>query len=256
MLSYLTNPNPPSTRQTNFTQTGNNIHLKAPYPCLVQLSKPKTCAQLFTSKALCEDEGGNWYGPDPQNPSTPFYSSCCAIQHAIDDGTFSDPTVTSIKILPDFQNAIRNDTYKVVQLMEPDCSQQPDSHGNFPDTTSTAFYQVDQTPKTPMLDNMSNALCGDGAPNDCPNGLTQDERTNYIRLSTTRDQLLRSEPRCKGDGNEDKVVNGLDIKSWRFFSELTNGGSSWSDFNQDGNTDFADLGIILEHLGKKCLSKK
>ena len=69
-------------------------------------------------------------------------------------------------------------------------------------------------------------------------------------------QLLMSEPPCPGDGNEDKVVNGQDIKSYRYFAELTNGGSSWSDFNLDGYTNAADLKIIHENLGTKCLPKK
>jgi hypothetical protein len=65
-----------------------------------------------------------------------------------------------------------------------------------------------------------------------------------------------SEPPCLGDGNEDKVVNGLDIESWRFFEQLTDKGSSWSDFNLDGYTNSADLKIIRDNLGKNCLKKK
>jgi hypothetical protein len=256
MLSYLTKPGQPSIRKTNFTQTGNNIQVKAPSPCLLVLGGTPTCAQLFTSKPLCNDEGGDWYGPDPTNPSAPVYSNCCAVQQAITDKTFPDPTVTTMVFLPDFQTAIRNDTYKVVQIGIPDCSQPVKPNGRFPDVTTTAFYQINEAPKTPMLDNMDAALCGDGLPNDCPHGLTEDQRENYRKLSNARDQLLMSEPPCQGDGNEDKVVNGLDIKSWRFFEQLTDKGSSWSDFNLDGYTDSADLKIIRDNLGKNCLKKK
>jgi arylsulfatase A-like enzyme len=251
MLGYLTNPDPPSIRKTNFAQTGNNIHTMAQPPCLVRLASADTCVQLFTSQSLCMDEGGDWYGP---GSPVKTYSSCCAIKQAIADGTFPNPPAM-LHILPDFQNAIRNDTYKVVQLKEPDCNQPPDSRGNFPDTTSTAFYKIDETPKTPMLDNMNNALCGDGMP-DCPSGLSLEERANYNSLSHAMDHLLNSEPACPGDGNEDKVVNGQDIQSWRFFKELTNGHSSWSDFNLDGRTNRDDLDIIHDHLGEKCPPKK
>jgi hypothetical protein len=51
-------------------------------------------------------------------------------------------------------------------------------------------------------------------------------------------------------------VNGQDIKSWRFFEQLTNGGSSWSDFNLDGLTNSDDLKIIHGNLGTKCPPKK
>jgi hypothetical protein len=253
MLSYLTNPNPSGIRQTNFTQTGYNIELTAPGPCLIVLGgTTPTCAQLFTSPQLCNDEGGIWYGPESTIKS---YSSCCALQQSVNDGTFPDPTVTKVKLLPDFQNAIRNDTYKVVQLMEPDCTQPQMPNGRFPDITSNAFYEINEDAPKPMLDNADLALCGDDSPYACPKGLSKDESTNYTNLSNAMTALLGSEPLCPGDGNEDKVVNGQDIKSWRMFSELAMGGSSWSDFNIDSETNSADLAIIHQHLGTKCLRK-
>ncbi len=257
MLRYLTNPNQPSIRQTNFTQTGNNIHLKPPAPCLLLLGGTDTCAQLFTSQVLCNDEGGVWYGPGSPIKE---YASCCAIQKAINDGAFPDPP-NNFKILPDFQNAIRNDNYKLVQIKTPDCNQQPDSDNRYPDKTSTAFYPINEAIPVPKLDDKTNALCGDlmldGMPRpNCPTGLTQYELAIYTSLSNTMDQLLMSEPPCPGDGNEDKVVNGQDIKSWRMFAELTMGQSSWSDFNLDGFTNREDLKIIREHLGRKCPPKK
>lgn len=250
MLSYLTNPNPPSIRQTNFTQTGNNIHLMAPPPCVLKVGSTDTCAQLFTSELLCQDEGGDWYADSSVTPTGKSYQNCCQVK----------ADFPSYEILPDFQNAIRNDTYKLVRIKQPDCSQQPDPRGAFPDLTFTEFYQIDEAAPIPMLDNKGAALCSDNPNNpmksSCPNGLTPDQRTNFKNLLFDMTQLLKSEPACPGDGNEDKVVNGQDIKSWRMFSELTMEGSSWSDFNLDGKTDFADLAIIHENLGKKCLPKK
>jgi len=251
MLRYLTNPNQPSMRKTNFTQTGNNIHLMAPYPCVITLGTENTCAQLFTSKDLCKDEGGVWYGsPDSDSPNGKTYQSCCEVK--------ADPQFASYDILPDFQNAIRNDTYKLVQLKEPDCSKQPDSRGAYPDITSTAFYQINEAAPVPMLDNKDAALCGDNSSYICPNGLTPEQRSNYHKLDSDMTRLLESEPACPGDGNEDRVVNQQDIQSWQMFSELTMGQpsqSSWSDFNLDGKTNGTDLGIILQHLGKKCPKK-
>jgi Sulfatase len=257
MLRYLTNPNQPSIRQTNFTQTGNNIQVTAPGPCVVTVTSPYTCAQLFTSKPLCVDEGGTWWGPDPQNPNAPTFTSCCAIQKAVQEKTFpsDDPAYMNMKFLPDIQNAIRNDNYKLVQIGEPDCTQQPKPNGRFPDTISTAFYPINEAAPVPMLDDANNALCGDGMP-ACPSHLTKAQLDNFNSLSNAMTDLLGSEPPCPGDGNEDKVVNLQDVKSWRFFSELTDGQSSWSDFNLDGLTDVNDLLIIAENFGRRCAPKK
>ena len=156
MLSYLTNPGQPSIRQTNFAQTGNNIQVTAPSPCLLRLGNTPTCAQLMTTQQICTDEGGDWYGTG----GAQSYSSCCALQQAVNDGTFIDKTVTEVNILPDFQNAIRNTTYKVVQLGEPDCSKPIKPNGRFPDTTSTALYEINEATPVPMLDNANKALCG------------------------------------------------------------------------------------------------
>ena len=64
MLPYLTNANQQSIRQTNFTQTSGNIHLNdmLPAPCVITLTSPPTCVQLFPQRQLCNFEGGDWYG--------------------------------------------------------------------------------------------------------------------------------------------------------------------------------------------------
>lgn len=256
MLSYLTNPNQSSIRQTNFTQTGRNIHVMAPPPCVVKATPP-TCAQLFTSAALCQDEGGDWYGSDDPTYPNETYASCCAVQEAVKNGTITRYG-SMIDILPDFQNAIRNDTYKLVQIKAPDCSQPPDLHGNFSDVTLQEFYQINEA-IPPTLDNKDNALCADTLDPravNCPNRLTPDQRTTFNSLHLQMTQVLDSEPACKGDGNEDKVVNGRDIALWGFFERLTMGGSSWYDFDRDGKTDPADLATIKQNLGKRCLPKK
>jgi len=251
MLGYITNPKQQSIRKTNFSQTGNNIHLEAPYPCVISLGNTNTCAQLFTDKPLCIDEGGMWYGPETQAPNKQTYQNCCQVKNDFPD----------YDILPDFQNALRNDNFKLVQIKSPDCSHPPtDPRGVFPDLTFTEFYRINEAAPIPLLDNKELALCSDNPDNklklECPKGLTAKQADNFNSLQAEITQLLMSEPKCPGDGNEDKVVNGQDIKSWRFFSEFNMGQSSWSDFNIDGVTNRDDLAIIHQHLGQKCPPRK
>lgn len=239
LLPYLTNPHQTSIRQTTFTQTGTNIHPTVPPPCVIATTSPPSCIQLFTSQGVCESEGGQWFGSGaPQQ-----FSSCCAVQNA---NVYS----TQLNILPDFQNAIRNDRYKLVQKAEPNCSAP-----NFPDVILTELYQIDQAVPLPVLDKDGTALCADTAnPTviNCTNGLNQEQLANFNSLLASMTQLLSSEPSCPGDGNEDKVVNGQDIAAWRLFNGR---GSSWYDFNFDGQTDSADLAIIQSHLGTNCRTK-
>jgi len=245
MLSYLTNPNQMSIRRTNFTQTGNNIHPTPPPPCVIALTTPPTCVQLLTHQALCEYEGGDWYGPGaPQQ-----FSSCCAVQSA---NIYPPPSPgkPGLTILPDFEEAIRNDTYKLVQIHAPDCSQP-----NFPDVTQTEFYQIDEAVPLPAIDKEGAALCSN-VPNSgavaCPSGLTQAQLASFNSLLDDMNKVLDSQPACPGDGNEDGVVNQEDILWWKIFEGV---GSSWYDLNFDGKTNTADLDIILQHLGTRCYPK-
>lgn len=159
MLPYLVNPNQASIRTSNFTEASNNIHVnnQPPPPCVVVLTQPPTCVQLFTSQGLCESEGGDWYGPGAQQQ----YSSCCAVQAA---NLAQYPN--GIQLLPDSQWATRDDNFKLIQKAQPNCSTG--------DTTLTEFYQVNEDPQNPKIDTLSNALCSElTAGHACPLGLNQ-----------------------------------------------------------------------------------
>jgi hypothetical protein len=260
MLAYLTNPNQKSIRDANFTQTDSNIHVGTPPPCVITVATENTCVQLFNAKAICNFEGGQWYGTNPDGGTT--YSSCCAVKRAL-----YDPTSTPLTLLPNFQQATRNDDYKVVRKNVDVCATAP----NTDDTTETLneFYRINEDANnlTLKIDKDGEALCEgkDGDPNGCPKGLTKDQAATYTQLHDLIFTTLQSEPQCQGDGNLDKVVNLADVTNWFYFS--TNGvppdsgngppnTSSWYDFNHDGSTDQADLRIILQNFGKNCLSKK
>jgi arylsulfatase A-like enzyme len=234
MLPYLTNPSQTSLRQSNFTQTGNNIHPVTPGPCVIQLTSPPTCAQLFTGASLCNAEGGVWYG----SGATQQFSSCCAISSA-----HLSQYPDGIQILPDFQTATRNEVYKLVQLQVPDCST------NGQDEPVTEFYSINEDLQNPQLDKSGDSLC---ASTGCPDGLSGDALNNFNQLLAAQQATLASEPACPGDGNEDKLVSQLDIQDWQLMVTLGAGTSSWYDLNLDGVTDNQDLKIIQQNMGNNC----
>jgi len=258
MLAYLTNPNQKSIRQTNFTQTDSNIHVGTPPPCVLTVASQDTCVQLFNAKAICNFEGGQWYGTNPDGGTT--YPSCCAVKRAL-----YDPTNKPLTLLPIFQQATRNDNYKVVRKNVNVCATAPSTN----DTTEILdeFYQINEDPPlTLKIDKEGTALC-EGVeydPAGCPNGLPADQAAIYTQLYNLIHSTLNSEPPCPGDGNLDKKVNQDDVKNWFFFATngvVPEGGgppntSSWYDFNHDGSTDATDLQMyILPNLGTNCLKK-
>ena len=256
MLAYLTNPNQASIRQANFTQTASNIHVGTPPPCVLTVLTTDTCVQLFNAAAICHFEGGKWYGTPTDDTQGRTFDSCCAVKRAL-----YDPTSASLNLVPVFQQATRNDNYKVVRKEVDVCAMVPNTN----DTTQVVneFYQIneDEDNLTLKIDKKGTALCGET--NTCPTGLTTAQATTYTQLYNLIDTTLASEPPCPGDGNLDKVVNLADVTNWFYFS--TNGvvpvgggppnTSSWYDFNHDGNTDIEDLKTIINNFGTHCKTK-
>ena len=255
MLAYLTNPNQKSIRTTNFTQTQSNIHVGTPPPCVLTVLTTDTCVQLFNLPAICHFEGGKWYGTPSDDKNGTTYDSCCAVKRAL-----YDPTNTPLNLLPIFQQATRNDNYKVVRKQVDVCATAPSTN----DTTQilNEFYQIneDENNLTLKIDKQGMAKCGET--NTCPEGLTPAEAATYTQLHNLILTTLASEPLCLGDGNLDKVVNTQDVQNWFFYSTHgipVEGGppntSSWYDFNRDGYTDQTDLKIIALNFGRTCFSK-
>jgi hypothetical protein len=244
MLPYLTNPNQGSIRTTNFTQTGTNITANGvrPAPCVITLTDPPTCVQVFTSQPLCEFEGGIWYGPDGAAGSAGL-PNCCAV---------NAQTGSNYTILDDSALAIRNDRFKLLQREVPNCNTGQDD-------TVREFYEINEVPgllvkiDRPDGQDANNLLPDPNLPPD--QQLTPEQLANYEALSEELQSLLNSEIPCPGDGNLDKKVNGKDIQDWKFFQALSQGKSSWYDLNFDGKTDDADLAIIQQHLGTNRLKK-
>jgi arylsulfatase A-like enzyme len=230
LLPYLTNPEQPSIRETNFTQTGTV--LSAPGivpPCVLSLGSEKICTQIFTFEELCETEGGTWYGD---------FESCCQLQQE------EDPDVV---ILPRSAWATRDEQFKLVRTETENCTT-----GQF--DIAHEFYEIDEAVPSPRLDRQdANLLL---APTLPPQGLTGPQRKHFNKLKAELDALLRSEPDCPGDGNLDKQVNQEDISNWQVFADKCeaneNQCSSVYDFTLNAITDQADRVIIEENFRRRC----
>jgi len=243
MLAYLTNPNQASIRHINFTQTASNIHFedKVPPPCVITVGPngPPTCAQLFPDATVCTLEGGVWWGPGAKPPQQSL-SSCCAVQNT---GFYKN-----LNILDDAETSTRNDRFKLVERLVPDCTApQPK-----PPQKVTEFYEINEAAPTPQIDKDGDSLCSSAE--ECPNA---EQKQNFVTLSQALTAIVGSEIPCVGDGNEDKKVNTKDIRDWEFFSRQiiplpSPNSSSWYDFNHNGKTDRSDLQTILQHLGTVC----
>lgn len=253
MLPYLTNPSQKSLRTTNFTQggtsiTANNAHGQ---PCVIPVgTTSQVCVELFPSKEVCGSQGGSWFG-DGHVPVA--YQSCCEVKN-------STEAPAGLLLLPISSRAMRDDRFKLLQKDVANCSVPPvpnDFH------TETEFYELNELPVFPLIERLeggtlpANNLLPAGTD---PSTLPPVQRASFFSLQAELQKLLQSETPCPGDGNLDKVVNGEDLANWRYFRSLSGDTSSWYDFPQngvyDGVTDDADLQIIQQNLGTKCLKGK
>ena len=246
MLPYLTNPSQPSLRAYNFTQTGINIsaHDQRPGPCVLTIpptGKPivNTCVQIFPQPGLCVQEGGTWYGPVNGEGG---YQSCCDLKQA---------TNMDFDILPLSQAAVRNDKFKLIQVTNENCTSSSSPTGS----TSVEYqlYRINEAPVTPLIDFTKLNFIKDQS--DPTKGLTKEQTAAFLDLQRELFDVLGSESQCPGDGNNDGVVDQLDLNNWKLFHKS---GSSWYDFNlastngYDALTNQADRDYILQNLGRTC----
>jgi len=245
MLPYLRNPAQKSLRTTNFTQTQGNLKA-AGYvvpPCVVP--SLDTCVQLFPNQQLCASEGGTWWGvndttldpPLPVGAGAP-QPDCCSVNKyrlAQSQATYS--------VLPDWQMAMRDDDYKLVQLATTDYDQASDKCVT---TQSTEFYAIDDA-VPPKLDNAeSNLLLP-------PRMLDPREQQAFAKLNDALAALLATQVPCVGDGNLDGVVDQKDIDQFNYWANVTGSMSSWYDLNLDGLTNQDDVPYITgSSFPRKC----
>jgi len=225
VLPYLINVGQAPFRKYNFTQIGDGMRAPSDktWPSVFTIAGKLVGNDiLFDTEELCEDAGGQWFGP----PINTNYPTCCDLQ------AYFAPT--NLTIAPSKSWAVRNERYKLVYSLRAKC-----------DTNNPSeFYDLQSIdPNTVRLDDSPDDLL---VP---PHQLTHLEQQNYNELLSELNTITNSEPVCYGDGNLDKVVDREDFIG----AQRYKGQPSVFDINNDGVTDENDLECVIQNFGHNCL---
>lgn len=264
MLAYLTSPDQAAIRDLNFSEMGTNFSNPSmgitPQPCVVEAAS--VCFTIFPQKALCNDQGGTWYGADSGLVGVPAegFSQCGQVMSYL-----GGPGPGAVDVLPDSQKAVSDGHYKLVRLNRKkyttDLGNPVDSQ-YIENQNTDELYEIDMAVPNPKLDRSDNAIAV-GSPTitaTLPAAAQQaygtlkaemDWRDRVAAFNYQYDTL-----HCPGDGNRDGAVDQKDLDLWTELSQrnLNNGvaQSSWYDLNHDGKTDGADRALIDANLGRSC----
>lgn len=268
MLAYLTNPGQGALRAVNFTEMGTNFPNPAagivPQPCVVEAAD--TCFAIFPKKAMCDDQGGVWYGVGSGLANVPAagFDHCGQVMSYRKS---LDPT-DATKVLPDSSKAASNGAYKLVRqnrkTYTEDLGNPANSTYTGVNTNIDEFYRIDMLAvPNPALDKEGTELAIGTPPLDV-SALGAEAQAAHGPLSAELDRrdavaaynYSYDKVQCPGDGNRDFKVDQADLDNWAELSQLNPfegvAQSTWYDFNHDGRTDEADKAIILANIGKTC----
>lgn len=237
VMPYLSYVDQQPIRSTNFTELGTNSAREAAPPCVIP--QANVCVQIFPQAQVCEDQGGNWYGPGSDaNPQG--FSSCCAVNDWL-AAEGKAPT----ELFPTEQRAIRSAGHKLLRVSTLNCATNTL-------VSKEEFYEINESPYTSQLklDRAESDLLALFAENQ----LTAVQQQQLSFLRNELDSLLATQVSCPGDGNGDLLVDNTDIEQWAYWSDPEQGGglSSWYDLNHDGLTNELDKEIIMANLGNIC----
>lgn len=246
VLPYLTNPEQPSVRSINFTMAGFNYQANGGSngPCVISTA----CTQIPTSKSVCEDNLGVWWGPGYEQDKGVVenggvgYKTCGEVNQAL----YSKGR-DMLNILAEASAAIRDDRYKLVRNTTTQFLPEIDG---FKSVTTEELFEINQAAPLPLLDTEERNLLPEGS-----GAIPPEFELVYSRLKGQMDDILASEPACPGDGNLDGMVDGRDLEEWGRIAHAW-GLSSVYDFEIggvfDGLTNTLDAGVIQHNLGKTC----
>lgn len=244
VLPYLTNPEQPSIRNINFAMAGFNIQANGGSngPCVISTA----CTQIPTTKSVCEDNQGEWWGPgyDTGPGSTVIdnggagYEICADVNRALYRA--GRPL---LNILAEDSATVRDERYKLVRNSTRQYIPETDT---IEWRTVEELFEINQAVPKPLLDTPDRNLLAAATP---------EVQEIYERLKSQMDSILASQPECPGDGNLDGVVDGRDLDEWGRIAHAW-GLSSVYDFKIngvfDGLTNTLDAAVIQDNLGKRC----
>lgn len=247
ILPYLKDPEQGSLRTINFTMGGLNLQANGGRngPCVIETA----CTVIPTSKSVCEDNQGVYWGEGytdpsviPTEPERAGYASCADVNKA---RYYATPRQPALTLVPESTIAIRDDKYKLVRNQSKDFVE-----GEYIEEMVEELYIVDQAAPKPKLDREGdNLLVGQGKAKD------PEAQEAYNKLVVLLDDMLASNPDCPGDGNMDGVVDAKDLSNWRRIANEW-GSSSVYDFvtdaPRDGETNHLDEQVILNNLNTTC----
>lgn len=252
ILPYLKDPGQGSLRTINFTMGGLNQQANGARngPCVMDTA----CTVIPTSKSVCEDNEGVWWGKDysdltviPTTPAGAGYLTCAAVNEARYKVV---PQQSKLNLVPESSIAIRNERYKLVRNTSEDYVPPPTD--GFVTTTVEELFRINQAEPNPQLDKTGTEI----AP--ATNAETQ---AAYNELKAKLDRILASNPDCPGDGNMDGLVNGQDLSNWARIANAWKESSVYDFVTatvkgqfRDGLTNNADEAIIQANLGRTCAS--
>lgn len=268
MLTYLTEPGHEALRTINFAEMGTNFPNPAAgivaQPCVVEAAD--TCFVIFPMKALCDDQGGVWYGAGSGLSGVPEagFEHCGQVMSYRTALNPADAT----KVLPDASKAASDGIHKLVRLNRKTFTQDLVNPVNSVytgvNTNIDEFYRIDMSAQpNPVLDREGAELAIGPTPLDV-SALDPEAQAAYAVLAAELDQRDAVAAyqygydtiHCPGDGNRDFKVDQTDLDNWAELSALNQhdgaGQSTWYDFNHDGRTDEVDRDIILAHFGRLC----
>ena len=257
MIQYLADNEARSLRDYDFNLVGPNLQANGGVngPCQFAATSPPSCSQIPVTKGVCEDNGGTWFGEggsgtyttddansNPVSMPIKTFTYCCQVQQYIAQNGGVAGTV-----IPTTSMAVRDKLgYKLVRNQWNDYDANS-STGCKPATVNELYIVGEENPINP------NAPLLDTEPRMIPTPYNQLAQGKYDELTSYLDTLLASEPDClpQGDGNDDGVVNLVDLANYKKMAKKTSG-SSWYDVNTDGYTNNTDRQIIVQNLGYRC----